>query len=239
MFGSTAILPPRTKRWAEAKVLADCINVKVCSILSYSALQATYMRHPRLSNCICTTTNTPSHSQTTTTICASSQTSPVGGVSARRRSNSGAGLRDSESPPPDRFRRRALLMGCSCRHRVLAELLEQGTRSTLKIPSAYPTPTPSAALMAAQALDPSQAGLDAMRVLGLNPNQALQHPGFYYYMAARCTERRRERFLTAIEVWFGSLNRVGCVGIDVLLHCFRARASPTLPGLRMSVKLTI
>jgi trafficking protein particle complex subunit 11 len=30
MFGSTAILPPRTKRWAEAKVLADSINVKVC-----------------------------------------------------------------------------------------------------------------------------------------------------------------------------------------------------------------
>ena len=29
MFGSTAILPPRTKRWAEAKVLADCINLKV------------------------------------------------------------------------------------------------------------------------------------------------------------------------------------------------------------------
>ena len=42
-------------------------------------------------------------------------------------------------------------------------------------------------------------GLEAMRVLGLNPNQALQHPGFYYYMAARCTERRRERFLTALE----------------------------------------
>ena len=29
MFGSTAILPPRTKRWAEAKVLADTINFKV------------------------------------------------------------------------------------------------------------------------------------------------------------------------------------------------------------------
>ncbi len=38
-----------------------------------------------------------------------------------------------------------------------------------------------------------------MRVLGINPNQALQHPGFYYYMAARCTERRRERFLAALE----------------------------------------
>ena len=33
MFGSTAILPPRTKRWAEAKVLADTINFKV----SYTA----------------------------------------------------------------------------------------------------------------------------------------------------------------------------------------------------------
>ena len=29
MFGSTAILPPRTKRWAEAKVLSDTINFKV------------------------------------------------------------------------------------------------------------------------------------------------------------------------------------------------------------------
>ena len=85
------------------------------------------------------------------------------------------------------------------RHRVLAELLEQGTRSTLTIPSAYPTPAPSAALVAAQVLDPSQLGLEAMRALGLNPNQALQHPGFYYYMAARCTERRRERFLSALE----------------------------------------
>lgn len=33
MFGSTAILPPRTKRWAEAKVLVDCINIKVHSLL--------------------------------------------------------------------------------------------------------------------------------------------------------------------------------------------------------------
>lgn len=29
MFSSTATLPPRTKRWAEAKVLIDCINMKV------------------------------------------------------------------------------------------------------------------------------------------------------------------------------------------------------------------
>lgn len=29
MFASTQTLPPRTKRWAEAKVLADCIAVRV------------------------------------------------------------------------------------------------------------------------------------------------------------------------------------------------------------------
>ena len=36
MFGSTAILPPRTKRWAEAKVLADCINIKVIQVYTTS-----------------------------------------------------------------------------------------------------------------------------------------------------------------------------------------------------------
>lgn len=36
---------------------------------------------------------------------------------------------------------------------------------------------------------------DTLRALGLNPTHALQHPGFYYYMAARCTEKRRENFL--------------------------------------------
>jgi len=29
MFASTQTLPPWTKRWAEAKVLADCVAVKV------------------------------------------------------------------------------------------------------------------------------------------------------------------------------------------------------------------
>ena len=29
MFASITTLPPRTKRWAEAKVLADCIDIKV------------------------------------------------------------------------------------------------------------------------------------------------------------------------------------------------------------------
>lgn len=34
MFGSTSTLPPRTKRWAEAKVVADCLAVRVSTPLS-------------------------------------------------------------------------------------------------------------------------------------------------------------------------------------------------------------
>ncbi|KAH9473102.1 hypothetical protein Pst134EA_000182 [Puccinia striiformis f. sp. tritici] len=35
MFNSTAVLPPRTKRWAEAKVLIDCINFKISKLYLY------------------------------------------------------------------------------------------------------------------------------------------------------------------------------------------------------------
>lgn len=38
-----------------------------------------------------------------------------------------------------------------------------------------------------------------MRVLGLNPANALQHPGFYYYAAAQATERRRAQFLAMLH----------------------------------------
>ena len=85
---------------------------------------------------------------------------------------------------------------------MFAELLEQGTRSTLKIPTHLPSVT-SLTASAASVLETTQRGtmeVDAMRMLGLNPYQALQHPGFYYYMAARCTERRRQRFLDALEL---------------------------------------
>ncbi|KAI1785207.1 Gryzun, putative trafficking through golgi-domain-containing protein [Ganoderma leucocontextum] len=160
MFGSTAILPPRTKRWAEAKVLADCINVKIVKLYLYNNEHA---------------------------LALSNQNSHM-----RKFADFSRGWGIGE----ETFEFWSWL---ARQHRVFAELLEQGTRTTLKIPSAYPPQGPSAAAVAAQALEASQVGLDAMRVLGLNPNQALQHPGFYHYMAARCTERRRERFLSAQE----------------------------------------
>ena len=87
-----------------------------------------------------------------------------------------------------------------CRHRVLAELLEQGTRSTLEIPVHIPASSNSNLSQSQQNLRAaSGVEYDTLRSLGINPSHALQHPGFYYYMAARCTETRRSRFLAALE----------------------------------------
>jgi hypothetical protein len=40
---------------------------------------------------------------------------------------------------------------------------------------------------------------DSMKELRMNPSQALHHPGFYYFVAARCTKIRREKFLVVVE----------------------------------------
>ncbi|KAG1830148.1 Gryzun, putative trafficking through golgi-domain-containing protein [Suillus variegatus] len=112
MFGSTAILPPRTKRWAEAKVLADAINVKITKLYLYNSEHSLALSHHN------------SH--------------------MRRFADFSRGWGIGE------------------------ETFEY-----------WSTPVE----------------LDTVRAFGLNPSHALQHPGHYYYMAARCTEARRERFL--------------------------------------------
>ncbi|EJD46843.1 hypothetical protein AURDEDRAFT_86850 [Auricularia subglabra TFB-10046 SS5] len=45
MFSSTGVLPPRTKRWAEAKVLADCISLKICKLYLYHGEHARALAH--------------------------------------------------------------------------------------------------------------------------------------------------------------------------------------------------
>lgn len=61
--------------------------------------------------------------------------------------------------------------------------------------------------------------LDALRVLGLNPANALQHPGFYYYIAAQATERRRAKFVAgtgeAVSPGFANERKVDHFGIIV------------------------
>ncbi|KAL4248314.1 hypothetical protein ABKN59_006671 [Abortiporus biennis] len=157
MFGSTAILPPRTKRWAEAKVLADCINVKICKLYLYNNEHSLALAHHN------------SH--------------------MRKISDLSRGWGIGE----ETFEYWAWL---ARQNRVFAELLEQGTRTTLKIPTHLPVkPPPATADPRIAQANPLES--DSLKSLGLNPSQALQHPGFYYYMAARCTENRRDRFLHA------------------------------------------
>lgn len=158
MFGSTAILPPRTKRWAEAKVLADCINIKICKL---------YLYHNE-------------HSL------ALSQHS--GHMKKFSDFSRGWGIGEETFEYWSWMARQ---------HRVLAELLEHGLGSSLTLPSHAPHPQPSNNQSQSQPGGARPVDVEATR--GLNPSNALQHPGFYYYMAARCTEARRDRFLQALE----------------------------------------
>lgn len=133
----------------------------------------------------------PLHSRNTPSIQGDLATSRAAGELAKRRLSFGAGLRDSEylillsitSPIADSPRR----------YRAFAELLEQGTGSTLILPIHKP------ALPAPASAPSGLAELDALRVLGLSPANALQHPGFYYYAAAQATERRQIRFFAIQE----------------------------------------
>lgn len=103
------------------------------------------------------------------------------------------------------------------RYRLLAELMEQGASSTLAIPSHIPASF-NTALEAFLTTSSSQATsrgstpaieVDGLRSLGTNPSHALLHPGFYYYLAARCTELRRERFLGALNSEVRALHHQG------------------------------
>ena len=117
----------------------------------------------------------------------------------------------------------------SSRHRVLAELLEQGTRSTLEIPVHKPALSNSNFSQSQQNLR-AASGVE-YGSLGINPSHALQHPGFYYYLAARCTEMRRSRFLVAVESEV-NLDSVRLSGDDQLI-CLRLAINP-LPFLQGS-----
>ncbi|PPQ63022.1 hypothetical protein CVT24_005968 [Panaeolus cyanescens] len=160
MFGSTAMLPPRTKRWAEAKVLADCINLKIVKLYLYNNEHALALSHHN------------------------SHIRQFGDFSR------GWGIGEETFE---------FWSWVARQHRVLAELLEQGTRSSLVLPAHKPLNSLSGLTPSQQNLRASGLDYDSVRALGLNPSQAMQHPGYYYYMAAKCTELRRERFLAALE----------------------------------------
>ncbi|KAF9228502.1 hypothetical protein BS17DRAFT_773840 [Gyrodon lividus] len=171
MFGSTAILPPRTKRWAEAKVLADTINFKITKFYLYNNEHALALSHHNLH--------------------------------IRRFADFSRGWGIGE----ETFEYWSWI---ARQHRVLAELLEQGSRSALTFPTNTPASrTSGVPLVSGVGPGSAPLDLDAVRALGLNPSHALQHPGHYYYMAARCTEARRERFLASGNMSQGTSSAPG------------------------------
>ncbi|KAG6813748.1 hypothetical protein H0H92_007700 [Tricholoma furcatifolium] len=162
MFGSTAILPPRTKRWAEAKVLADCINLKIIKLYLYNNEHALALSHQN------------------THVRIFSDFSRGWGIGE------------------ETFEYWSWI---AKQYRVFAELLEQGTRSTLVIPVHLPVANiPSNQQNGGRGSSASALEVETIRSLGINPSHALQHSGFYYFMAAKCTEARRERYLAALEI---------------------------------------
>ena len=161
--------------------------------------------------------NMPSPSHITIPIFGSLGISPVAGALERILLNIGAGLRDSRLSNIVFTYSPLLLSG---RHRVLAELLEQGTQSNLVIP--IHNPIVGTVRVVGLGLG---AEAESSRSLGLNPSHALQHPGFYYYMAAKCTEMRRERFLANLEL------EVSDIGLALSLILIASMHSGNLSSL--------
>ncbi|KAG9036541.1 hypothetical protein FRB95_008596 [Tulasnella sp. JGI-2019a] len=152
MFGSTAILPPRTKRWAEAKVLADCIAFKLVKLYLYHS-------EPHLA---LTTFN---HH-----------------VARFAEMSRGWGIGE------ETFEFWSWL---ARQWRILAELVELALRAGYKLPvAAVP------AIIADTIRDPVTSNVTAPN---FKPDTVLQHPGYYYYMAAKCTQERLDRFLAVME----------------------------------------
>ncbi|KAF8752579.1 Foie gras liver health family 1 [Rhizoctonia solani] len=172
MFGSTALLPPRTKRWAEGKVLADCITVKICKLYLYHNLTNRALSH----------FNRHLHrfADLSRGWGIGDETYEFWSWMARH------GLQiHSLAPPP------------------LPHTLPSQSSSSLghaSKPSISPSPTPAPAQSNSGLSQPIPgAGVNAALSSGINPALVLQHPGFYYYVAAGCSRERLMRFKTVLE----------------------------------------
>ena len=75
-------------------------------------------------------------------------------------------------------------------YRILAEILEIALRAGLRLPPLLPQQV--------EERTPQQLALEPPSMPGLAPANTLQHPGYYYFQAARYTQERYKRF-KAIE----------------------------------------
>ncbi|CAJ0760342.1 3355_t:CDS:10 [Entrophospora sp. SA101] len=163
LFSPESVISPgapgltiRSKRWEEARILTDCINVKICkiSILMDSPLGALAQLNK--------------HVKTFKQIC----------------NKLGIGEDDT-------FEYWSWL---SKQYRVFGEIIEVATRSGFIIQDAsklsHSISAPSLSADYRYSLSSNNNPN-----FGVNPTMVLQHPGFYYYLAAKYNSIKRQKFL--------------------------------------------
>ncbi|RHZ80693.1 hypothetical protein Glove_132g6 [Diversispora epigaea] len=140
-------LQTRSKRWIETRVLADCINLKICKLNLYidspSAAMMQLNKHFNTFNKLCNT----------------------------------------EGVGESTFEYWAWL---SRQYRAFGETLEVATRSGYNIPDP---------LTITHSTSSDYRSSSSFSNTGVNPSLVLQHPGFYYHLAAKYNSIRGDKFL--------------------------------------------
>ncbi|PKC06517.1 hypothetical protein RhiirA5_419462 [Rhizophagus irregularis] len=153
-------LPIRSKRWVEARILADTISLKLCKLNLYvdspSAALAQLNKH-------------------VSTFKDISNTRGIG---------------------EDTFEYWAWL---SKQYRIFADILEIAIRTGFTIPDpakiSHNTTSSDFRFSMSSMSSISSMSSNPNTGSGINPTMVLQHPGFYYFMAAKYNSLRRKHFL--------------------------------------------
>ncbi|KAJ3863828.1 hypothetical protein EV359DRAFT_64503 [Lentinula novae-zelandiae] len=189
----------RTKRWAEAKVLADTINIKIVKLYLYNNETGLALAQQRLH-----VRTFPVVAGFTGGSAMSTKTgsAPVGGQITPSLNAADEGSYEYWSW--------VSRMWC-----ILAEMLVEGTRTrgspgsppippSLIIPIHRPRLPPSSAAVpttdsGSRKPSPTPESLLHSAAPGVNPAHALMHPGWYYLLAAECAERKVGRFVEGLN----------------------------------------
>ncbi|KAJ3278121.1 hypothetical protein HK104_002636 [Borealophlyctis nickersoniae] len=186
--GHNDLLQPFTSRWSEARVLADCINLKICKLYLYTDVPVPALQ--QLQKHLSNMRSLPEFAGNSSLGDASPGLSHLGQV-----------------PGGGSFEYWAWV---SKQYRVFGELIEIATSKIgLKVPFPPPGSLPSAHTATGQAAtlintvantagNVMSGGDVPVSVFGpfsaTNPALVVQHAGFYYFLAARCAEERWRRF---------------------------------------------
>jgi len=178
MFNSPAILPPRTKRWAEARVLADSVSFKVWN--------------PRLVDSGLQLKNFSKICKLHLYQSEYSRTAAHFNRHLRRLIELSRNWGISESS----FE---FWAWTARQYRLFAEFLERATRAGVQLPGATGFTAPAPPLLPTHASSNSVVSIPEHlnQPFGVNPTNSIQHAGYYFFAAASCTQRRHGRYKVA------------------------------------------